>query len=62
MGTHESIYYGVPMVGIPLMADQHFNIKTYVKKGVAIKIELQEITTETLTNAISQVLENPVYQ
>ncbi|XP_031787743.1 UDP-glucuronosyltransferase 2B20-like [Nasonia vitripennis] len=62
MGTHEAIYYGVPMVGIPLMTDQHFNIKTYVTKGNAVKVELQEITTEKLTSAVSQVLKNPVYK
>ncbi|XP_026669813.1 UDP-glucuronosyltransferase 2B15-like, partial [Ceratina calcarata] len=31
MGTQEAIHYGVPLLGIPLFADQFTNIETYVR-------------------------------
>ena len=32
LGTQEAIYYEIPLIGIPLCADQFFNINNYVKK------------------------------
>ena len=56
LGTQESIYYGVPMVAIPLFGDQHFNTDMYVKKNIAVKVDLHEITEETFTKALYTVL------
>ena len=62
MGTQEAIYYGIPMVGIPLFADQHLNIKGYVQKNICVKISLNDITEETFTNVLKEVLYNPIYR
>ena len=62
MGTMESIYHGVPMVGVPLFGDQHANIQMYVKKNMAVKLELGQITTEKLKNSIKEILDQPQYR
>ena len=41
LGTQESVYFGIPLIGVPLFADQNFNINNYVKKKVAVKVELK---------------------
>ena len=59
MGTQEAIYYGVPMIGFPLFGDQYLNIQAYVKKQIAIKINLHNITEENLMNALTEILKTP---
>nr|UEN71108.1 UDP-glucosyltransferase 332G1 [Meteorus pulchricornis] len=61
VGTQESVAHGVPMVGLPIFADQHSNILTYQNKGVAIALKHQEITVESLTDAVQTVLNDPSY-
>ncbi|XP_046836138.1 uncharacterized protein LOC124431841 [Vespa crabro] len=62
MGTTESIYCGVPMIGIPLFGDQKINIQNYVDRKIAISLDsFQEITEEKLTNALETILNDPSY-
>ena len=62
MGTQESAYYGVPMIGIPLFGDQHFNMKSYVNKNIAIKLDLKDIAQERFTNTVIEIVKNPIYK
>ena len=62
MGTQESIAYGVPMVGIPLFGDQYMNIKSYVRKNLSVMLPLSQITEKSLTEAIENILKNPIYR
>ena len=62
MGTVEAIYCGVPLVGVPLFADQHANINLYVKKKIAVKLNLEDINEENFKNAVVKVLQNPIYK
>lgn len=55
----ESIYRGVPTVGIPIFSDQKTNMETAVLYGYAVTVPFPELTEEKLFSALDQVLNNP---
>jgi glucuronosyltransferase len=59
MGTMESAYNGVPMVGIPLFGDQFHNLRCFVTEGIAVTISYHSITKATFLSALKGVLDNP---
>ncbi|XP_063241754.1 UDP-glucosyltransferase 2-like [Bacillus rossius redtenbacheri] len=60
-GTQETVYAGVPVVGIPLFADQEGNINHLLELGMATKLNYEDITKESLVNAIRRVIDNSSY-
>ncbi|XP_053666700.1 UDP-glucosyltransferase 2-like [Anopheles marshallii] len=62
LSTHEATWYGVPIVGIPFIADQHRNLERCVRSGIARRVTFQTMTTEQLRDAIRVVLEDPKYR
>ncbi|XP_065770091.1 UDP-glucuronosyltransferase 2B18-like isoform X4 [Muntiacus reevesi] len=61
-GIYEAIYHGVPMVGLPLFADQPHNVVHMTAKGAAIRLDLERMSTEDLLNALKEVINNPFYK
>lgn len=57
----ESVYHGVPIVGIPVYADQKMNIALAKSYEYAAEVPYKELTEEKLTEALNQVLNNPKY-
>jgi glucuronosyltransferase len=57
----EAITRGVPVVGIPVYADQRSNMVQAVLTGYGILIDFNNITTESLTWAIQEAIESPKY-
>ncbi|KAG8318124.1 UDP-glucuronosyltransferase 1-1 [Homalodisca vitripennis] len=59
---HEAFYAGVPVVGIPFFSEQRFNMKFYESLGVGVKLELNEVTEETVYNAITTIIKDQRYK
>ncbi|KAM4578614.1 UDP-glucuronosyltransferase 2C1-like [Fundulus diaphanus] len=61
-GIYEAIYHGVPMVGIPMFADQPDNMVHMEAKGAAVIQNLNFMTTESLRDAIKTVINDKSYK
>ncbi|XP_062987535.1 UDP-glucuronosyltransferase 2C1-like [Elgaria multicarinata webbii] len=61
-GIYEAIYHGIPMVGIPMFADQPDNIAHMKAKGMAVELNIQTMKTEDLVDAVNAVIQNSTYK
>lgn len=61
LSTTESIYFGVPVVGIPVFGDQQMNMAIAQNKGFGLTIDLPTLSGTTLRSAIKEILGNPSY-
>lgn len=57
----ESIYYQVPIIGIPLTYEQAENLDNIVANGLGVKLELENVTVESISWAVNEVLDNESY-
>lgn len=55
-GSIEAVHFGIPMIGIPLFYEQHSVIQNFVDKGVAVRLDLNELTKENILSAIRTVV------
>uniref|UniRef100_A0A8C7BHK4 UDP-glucuronosyltransferase n=1 Tax=Neovison vison TaxID=452646 RepID=A0A8C7BHK4_NEOVI len=61
-GIYEAIYHGIPMVGLPMFADQPDNIAHMKAKGAAVEVDINTMTSEDLLNALRTVINEPSYK
>ncbi|XP_011938295.1 PREDICTED: UDP-glucuronosyltransferase 2A1 isoform X1 [Cercocebus atys] len=61
-GIYEAIYHGVPMVGVPMFADQPDNIAHMKAKGAAVEVNLNTMTSVDLLSALRTVINEPSYK
>ncbi|XP_044935767.1 UDP-glucuronosyltransferase 2B31 [Mustela putorius furo] len=61
-GIYEAIHHGIPMVGIPLFADQPDNLAHMKAKGAAVSLDFHTLSSTDLLNALRMVINNPSYK
>jgi glucuronosyltransferase len=62
LGTIEAIACGVPMIGIPLFADQFTNVDAYVARDIIVRLDIHKITVKDMDAALSAILHDLRYK
>ncbi|XP_050683799.1 UDP-glycosyltransferase UGT5-like isoform X5 [Leptidea sinapis] len=60
--TEEAIIGGVPLIGLPMFADQWYNVEKYKYFGIGTKLDMNSFNEQELRFAISEVIENRSYR
>ncbi|XP_018563256.1 UDP-glucuronosyltransferase 2B7-like [Anoplophora glabripennis] len=61
LSSTEAVHHGVPMIGIPIFGDQKMNVAKSVQKQIAVHLPFKELSEESLSAALQEVLKNPKY-
>lgn len=61
-GVVESLKHGVPMVAMPLYAEQEVNAETLVQHGYGVRVNYHELSVDSFRSRILEVLQNPSYR
>lgn len=61
LSTIETVVRGVPLIGIPLFADQFITMKRAKDLNLGVILDYQNITEGTITAAIIEVLNNKMW-
>lgn len=59
LSVQESIWHGIPMLGIPFSLDQKQNMVKVAQYGIGEYLNLSNITTELLVKTIRYIVETP---
>lgn len=57
-GLHEAVYHGIPLVILPVMADQHDIAVRAKDRGVGESLEIQTLVASELETVIRTVITN----
>ncbi|CAH0715012.1 unnamed protein product, partial [Brenthis ino] len=60
--TDEAIRAGVPMVGIPMLGDQWYNVQKYVRHGIGVQLEINTLTENEFKDAIKNVINDKSFR
>lgn len=61
LSTHEAIWHGVPIIGMPFFMDQRYNIALLLQKDVAVRLDVNTLSTESVLDAFEKILYNERY-
>lgn len=59
--TEEAVYYGIPVIGFPVLWDQMYNVQYFKKLGIGVHLHSNNISKESIEAAISEVISNKKY-
>lgn len=55
----EGVHFSVPMICVPILAEQDINSHVIAEKGAGINLEIVDLKQEDVEHAISEILHNP---
>lgn len=58
LSTQEATYYSVPVIGMPIFADQYNNVARFVNEGWGNEIHWTDLSEEGFRNVIKDTLTN----
>ncbi|XP_063703611.1 UDP-glycosyltransferase UGT5-like [Culicoides brevitarsis] len=58
LSTTEAVYHGVPIIGIPIFGDQRTNINKFIKRGIAVKLDYENLSAASLSSTINSVIDD----
>ncbi|XP_034661783.1 UDP-glucuronosyltransferase 2A2 [Drosophila subobscura] len=61
LSTIESIYFGKPVLGLPVFYDQHLNVQRAKQAGYGLSADLWGSNSTELQSLIHELLDNPKY-
>lgn len=61
LGTTEAVYHGVPLMGIPMFADQKTNMVSFQHLGLGLMLEYSNLTDSTFKYVLDEMLSNEKY-
>ncbi|XP_058457594.1 UDP-glycosyltransferase UGT5-like [Malaya genurostris] len=62
LGMMESVYYGKPILGLPLAGDQEILVDRAVRAGYGLKLNYQNISEELVLSSIKRILEDKSFR
>jgi glucuronosyltransferase len=60
LGTQESIYHCVPLLGLPFGNDQRANVAKAARDGWGLKLDWDKINDQDLNDAVTHLINNPM--
>ncbi|XP_052861215.1 UDP-glucosyltransferase 2-like [Anopheles cruzii] len=61
-GTSEAKYHGVPVLGIPIFAEQDQNIQALVDEGIAMMLDYQQLDERSFSRAVNIMVREHRYR
>jgi len=59
--TEEAVYYGIPLVGFPIIWDQAYQVRNIVRLGIGVHLQIDDLTKESVKTTIHEVISNTRY-
>ncbi|KAG6463001.1 UDP-glycosyltransferase [Manduca sexta] len=60
--TDEAITAGVPLIGVPMLGDQWYNVDHYVHHKIGLRLDMETLTEETFMDAVKTILNDDNYR
>jgi UDP:flavonoid glycosyltransferase YjiC (YdhE family) len=62
MSTYHGLYFGVPMISIPVQADQHFHSESLIRNGVGKLFRPVQLRVAKLVSTVRQIVDDPTFR
>ncbi|XP_059056333.1 UDP-glucosyltransferase 2-like [Achroia grisella] len=60
--TDEAIAAGVPLIGMPMLGDQWYNVEQYIRHGIGLRLDMEDLTEDKFYNAINITISDESYR